>query len=330
MPKGIFQPARQVLYKARAHAERVDENSLYLCGYGIETTPGREIGTWFRGGTAIFPYGRRSQAAGQAGTITQATWIVTSPASLVAILASRGGEFEGREDRLVRVGGAPLPIGLRDEALKRFCARMDVIYGSMELGTMAEGDAALLDRHPGAVGYPPDEVEIEIVDADGEVAAPGVEGVLRVRAPHMAEGYIDNPEATAQFFRDGWFYPGDIALKEDDGLVVILGRESEVFNVGGVKFSANAIEQALGQIAGIKDICALAVPNRSGVNVLVILGVGEDAADLDALEAEIAGVLGTVGLLNFISRWRAEIPREGRSKLFRDRLAQDVRQELWG
>ena len=328
--KAIFQPASQIRYKARDHAELVDENTRYLCGYGIETTPGREIGTWFKGGTAILPYRRTSRDPGRAGAIEQATLIVTSPASLVAILASKGGEFAGRAGRLVRIGGAPLPIALRDDALKRFCARMDLAYGSMEAGTMAGGDAALLDRHPGAVGYPPEGVEIEIVDKSGRVVPPGREGLLRLRSPHMATGYIGDPETTAKFFRDGWFYPGDVGLMEEDGLVVILGRDNEVTNVGGAKFAPDALEHQMRAIPGLKDACVLAVPNRSGVHVPVVLGVGEDGANPDALEAEIGRVLHAARLPVPIIRWTGEIPRAGRGKPLRQKLAQEMKEKLWG
>jgi acyl-coenzyme A synthetase/AMP-(fatty) acid ligase len=207
---------------------------------------------------------------------------------------------------------------------------MVVGYGSMELGTMAMGDAAILDRHPGAVGHAIDGVEIEIVDGEENAVAAGIEGAVRVRASYMVQGYMDNAESTAQFFRDGWFYPCDIGFKEADGLIVILGRDSDVLNVGGVKFTANAVEHEIRQIEGIGDVCALSVPNRFGVNVMVVLTIGDGAAVEQALEGEIGRVLGAMGLTNFITRWTDEIPRTGRGKIARDRLAQDMSRELWG
>ncbi len=113
-------------------------------------------------------------------------------------------------------------------------------------------------------------------------------------------------------------------------MIVILGRKSDVFNVGGVKFSATNVEHELRQIEGVGDVCALAVPNRFGVNVMVVLAIGDGAAVEEALEIEIGRVLGAMGLTNFITRWRQEIPRTGRGKISRDRLAREVGQELWG
>ena len=146
----------------------------------------------------------------------------------------------------------------------------------------------------------------------------------------MVQGYFTDPAATDRTFRDGWFYPGDIGFKEADGLIVMLGRESDVLNVGGVKFSANVVDQNLRGIEGIADACALAVPNRVGVLVMVILAVSEDGADQDALEGVIAKTLAGMDLRNFLVRWAEEIPRSDRGKIARERLAEDMRETLWG
>ena len=56
---------------------------------------------------------------------------------------------------------------------------------------MAEGDAALKDRHPGAVGFPLDGVELQIVDAHGRETGQGVEGEVRARSQFMTKGYLN-------------------------------------------------------------------------------------------------------------------------------------------
>ena len=52
---------------------------------------------------------------------------------------------------------------------------------------------------------------IEIVDIDGNLVAPGMNGILRIRNPYMAACYVGDPVASDDAFRDGWFYPGDVA-----------------------------------------------------------------------------------------------------------------------
>ena len=213
-----------------------------------------------------------------------------------------------------------MPVGLRDEMLARLCRQVDISYASMEFGIMAEGDAALKDRHPGAVGFVLDGVELQFVDAHGRETAPGVEGDVRVRSPFMAKGYLNSPEATAQFFRDGWFYPGDFGFKEDDGLVVILGRESDVLNLGGAKFSASEIENELRQVNSVDDACALAMPSTKGLDILVTLVVLGDGGAEDAVRREAGERLAAIEIRDFVLMPVDEIPRNERGKISRPQL----------
>ena len=326
--KGMLLPAQSLQYSVSTRAPIFDENTKHLSGGGIEGPTHRVIAVWSKGGTVISNFGLLGNNVALARTVTETTRIRTSSASLVGMMASKEGKFEGREGRRVRVGGAPLPVTLRDEALARLCGRIDIGYGSREAGTMAEGDASLLDRHPGAVGFPAEGAEIQIVDENGEEVENGEHGYVRVRTAPMVQGYIDNPKATAQFFRDGWFYPGDLGYKEADGLIVVLGRKSDVFNVGGVKFSANVVEHELRGIEGIDEVCALAVPNRSGVHVMVILATGQGDTDRAALKDEISRKLAPMEIRNFVLRWTDKIPRNERGKISRDRLAAELKNIL--
>lgn len=87
-------------------------------------------------------------------------------------------------------------------------------YGASEVGSIALATAAQVEAIPGCAGAPCDGVDVEIGAIGGHV---------RVRTPIMAEGY-DDPALTAQYFRDGWFYPGDIGHFTDDGLLVLERR----------------------------------------------------------------------------------------------------------
>ena len=329
-PKAIMKPAEMLRTMTQEAAQDINENTKIFCGYGIGAQPKREIATWFRGGTVICPYDPRSAPRELADAINHSTYVITTPVSLVAILSAHGGLFEGRENRLIKVGGAPLPRDLRDDALKRLCSRIEIGYGASEISSIARGDAMLLDRHPGAVGFAIEGVEVQIVDENGKLVLPGTEGTLRARASYMTAGYIGDPETTGARFRDGWFYPGDVGFMEEDGLIVLLGRDTDLTIVGGAKFAPDTLEHELRQIPGIKDACALAVANRSGVNAPVILAVAEDGADCDALEKRVREKMDAAALPGSIIRWTDEIPRGSRDKPLRQKLAQEMRERLWG
>jgi acyl-CoA synthetase (AMP-forming)/AMP-acid ligase II len=311
----------------RICSETATPTSRHFSGYGIESHQPYALRAWSKGGAVILNYDFRGRREEFARAITQSTYITTSAATLGGILDILPGVFPGREDRVVRVGAAALPVALRDEALARLCGRVEVSYGIMESGIMAEGDATLQDQHPGAVGFALEGVELQIVDANGQETAPGVEGEIRVRTPFMPSGYLNDPEATAQFFRDGWFCPGDRAFKEADGLIVILGRDSDVLNLSGAKFSASEIENQVRQVAMVDDVCALAVPAKTGLDVLAILVVLGNGAAVEAVKGEIGDRLAGIELRNFDLIPVDEIPRNPRGKVSRPQLVTWVQEK---
>ena len=321
IPKGVLIASESLRNNILFHARDVDENTHFLSGYGIDSAQGRTLATWAAGGTVGLGYSSRAKEGSLARMVVDTNYVSTSSASLVGILNSMKGDFAGKEHRIVRVGGASLPVQLRDEALRRFCSRILLSYATMEAGPITVGDSSVLDRHPGAVGYRLDCAQLEIVDDTGREVEAGQIGLVRTKSRHMAQAYINNADETSRFFRDGWFCPGDIAIKQEDGLVVILGRESDVLNIGGAKFSANVVEHEVRQVEGVEDACAVAFPNRRGVNTMVILVVCGDTVSQENLRKKISRRLAKIELRNFVVKQVPSIPRNERGKVSRSALA---------
>lgn len=74
-------------------------------------------------------------------------------------------EWQDRAGRTIIVLGDRLPVTVRDTALATACGTLLVGYGSTETGSIASGDSALIDRHPGAFGFVRDGATVEIGDA---------------------------------------------------------------------------------------------------------------------------------------------------------------------
>ena len=89
---------------------------------------------------------------------------------------------------------------------------LQVGYGATEIGTICTGTAEEVADTPGCVGKPLPGIQVEIVNGDE----------IRIKSPStMVTEYIDNPQATAKHFRDGWFYPDDKGYFTKDGRLVI-------------------------------------------------------------------------------------------------------------
>src|SRR6267142_3868516 len=134
---------------------------------------------------------------------------------------------------------------LAERVRARMCPNLYYRYGSTEAGNVAFGPASSLLRITGAVGYVVPGATIEITDVAGQYLPAGREGTIRIRASSMARCYLADPGASAEAFREGFFYPGDLGYLMADGIVVLTGREKTILNLGGHKTRPEIIEDVL-------------------------------------------------------------------------------------
>ena len=99
-------------------------------------------------------------------------------------------------------------------------------------------------RKPGSVGLPAGP-EVAVLNDAGRPLPPGAIGEVAIRGPNVANGYQDDPAATAPAFREGWFRTGDQGRLDDDGYLWLTGRLKEIINRGGEKFSPREVDEVL-------------------------------------------------------------------------------------
>ena len=107
-----------------------------------------------------------------------------------------------------------------------------------------------------------------------------VDGILWIRAQTAMLGYLNAP---SPFDDDGWFNTGD-AVVEEDGYLRVLGRESELINVGGEKVFPAEVENAILQVDNVRDVVVWGKPNPITGNVVaaqVRLLEPEDPAEVE-------------------------------------------------
>jgi acyl-CoA synthetase (AMP-forming)/AMP-acid ligase II len=205
--------------------------------------------------------------------------------------------------------GAPLPVELRQAALQRLCGRIWELYGSNESGT-----AAVIDEN--GVGTCTTVLEAAVVDDDGNPVPVGQTGQLRLRGNTVVQGYLDDAAATAEKFRGGWFYPGDLAALVAPGRIKLVGRPGDVLNLGGVKIAAAVLESKIMARAPLRDI-ALLQPDGAGVcPPVVACVVVSGGADMQALAKIIGQIIGFPSTLGVVT----EIPRTAEGKIKRETL----------
>jgi acyl-CoA synthetase (AMP-forming)/AMP-acid ligase II len=243
------------------------------------------------------------------------TMLLISPIQLKALLDALPPGFRPMSDMSISVLGSHVPKALRQAARLRLTPHLVVIYGTTETGLVAKIHAADTDDEAVA-GWVTPENEVQIVDEDHAPVPPGARGRIRIRSADTATSYLDDPVASAERFRDGWFYPGDIGSLSAEGLLRVDGRVDELMNFGGEKFLPLTLEERVRGCPGVADAAAFAMPGADGLSSPWIAVV----RDGEAREADIFQALAMPGLPPVHIAWVDRIPRNAMGKIQRDVL----------
>ncbi|AUI59377.1 acyl-CoA synthetase [Amycolatopsis sp. BJA-103] len=164
--------------------------------------------------------------------------------------------------RLLVSGSAALPASDHERIAAATGQRVAERYGMTET-LMNCGVHATGDRRPGSVGPPVPGVELRLVDDSGEPLYGDTVGEIEVRGPNLFLGYLNRPEATEAALHDGWFRTGDMAVRDPDGYVRIVGRRAtDLIKSGGYKIGAGEIENALLEHPGVAEAAVTGEPDE--------------------------------------------------------------------
>ena len=120
----------------------------------------------------------------------------------------------------------------------------------------------------------------ELPAADLE-CQPGESGYVWLNTPALMKGYFRRDDLTARAVVCGWFLTGDIGCLDDQGRLLLRGRERDEINKGGMKIYPSDIDAVVELHAAAADVCAFALDDAiygQGVGMAVVLSDGSDAA----------------------------------------------------
>ncbi|MEV6291208.1 acyl-CoA synthetase [Streptomyces sp. NPDC051896] len=167
--------------------------------------------------------------------------------------------------RLLVSGSAALPVHDHERIAAATGRRVIERYGMTEtlMNTSVRADG---EPRAGTVGVPLPGVELRLVEEDGTpITAYDGESVgeIQVRGPNLFTEYLNRPDATAAAFTaDGFFRTGDMAVREPDGYVRIVGRKAtDLIKSGGYKIGAGEIENALLEHPGVREAAVTGEPD---------------------------------------------------------------------
>ena len=156
---------------------------------------------------------------------------------------------------------------------------------------------------PGTCGKPVPGVELRIVDDNDIEVPPGTAGELVARPElpwTMSHGYLNDPEATARAWRNGWFHTGDLFRRDEDDNYFFVDRLKDAIRRRGENISSFEVERAILMHPEVREAAVVPVPGAGGEDdVLAVIALKPD------------GALEPAGLIEFLRNELAEfmIPR---------------------
>ncbi len=177
------------------------------------------------------------------------TALLATPTFLQSYMRkAKGEDFQSLQT--VITGGEKLNPELATRFDEKFGVRPMEGYGCTELSPVA-----LLNN-----GQPLPGVAIRIVNPETREDRPnGEDGLMLVKGPNVMQGYLDQPEKTAEVLRDGWYNTGDIARMNARGFVTITGRLSRFSKIAGEMVPHSKIEEVLQQASESDEPCVAVV-----------------------------------------------------------------------
>ncbi|AKE91727.1 acyl-CoA synthetase [Rhodococcus aetherivorans] len=158
-------------------------------------------------------------------------------------------------------------------------------FGQSEIGPLAT--VLRPEEHedrPSSCGRAVLFVETRVVDADGNDVPDGESGEVLYRSPQLCLGYWENPEATAEAFRDGWFHSGDLVTRDAEGYITVVDRIKDVINTGGILVASREVEDALYTHEAVAEVAVIGTPDEKWIEAVTAVVVLRDGADVDERE----------------------------------------------
>jgi acyl-[acyl-carrier-protein]-phospholipid O-acyltransferase / long-chain-fatty-acid--[acyl-carrier-protein] ligase len=302
-PKGVVLSHRNIVGNVSQFRELLDakKDDAILASLPFFHSFGSTVTLWFPliEGVRIVTYPNPLEAAKNAALIERykLTLLLATPTFLRGYLR-KVEPHQLSSLRLVITGAEKLPLDLAKAFEERFKQRVFEGYGLTETAPVVSvnlpeprptkpGEQVQPSARLGSVGKMAPGIAAEIRESETDRKLSLHEtGMLWLRGPNIFEGYLHDPERTADVLRDGWFKTGDIGRFDEDGFLYIEGRLSRFSKIGGEMVPHEAIEQKIVDLLDLsgKDERAIAImgvqDEAKGEAVVLLSAVDIDLAQL--------------------------------------------------
>jgi acyl-[acyl-carrier-protein]-phospholipid O-acyltransferase/long-chain-fatty-acid--[acyl-carrier-protein] ligase len=302
-PKGVVLSHRNIVGNVSQFRELLDakKEDVILASLPFFHSFGSTVTLWYPliEGVRIVTYPNPLEVAKNAALIERykLTLLLATPTFLRGYLR-KVEPHQLRSLRLVITGAEKLPLDLAKAFEERFKQRVFEGYGLTETAPVVSvnlpepqptrpGEQVQPSARLGSVGKmaPGIAAEIREPETDRKLSLHET-GMLWLRGPNIFEGYLHDPERTADVLRDGWFKTGDIGRFDEDGFLYIEGRLSRFSKIGGEMVPHEVIEHKIIELLDLsgkeeRGIAIVGVQDEAkGETVVLLSAVDIDLAQL--------------------------------------------------
>jgi acyl-CoA synthetase (AMP-forming)/AMP-acid ligase II len=172
-------------------------------------------------------------------------------------------EYDLSSTRLVVNGAMYMPAHMRKQLLSHFPnAEMGDTYGMTEASpctTILRPKDAL--RKPASVGVSLTVCDVKIFNEKGEELPANETGEIVNRGNFM-KGYYKMPEETEAVIKDGWFYTGDLGMKDEEGFIYLVDRKKDMIVSGGENVYSKEVEEVISTHPKVLEVAVIGLPDE--------------------------------------------------------------------
>ena len=186
------------------------------------------------------------------------------------------------------VGGAICPLELKKKILQVFKnGGIHEAFGQTEMSpstTYLIGEDAL--HKTASVGKPSINVRVRIVDENMNDVPQGEVGEIIYRGPTMMKRYYNNPQATEEAFKGGWFHSGDLVRMDEEGYIYVVDRKKDMIISGGENIYPKELEEVLYTHPDILEAAVIGVPDPNwgeSVKAFVVMKPGKQLTEQEVI-----------------------------------------------
>jgi oxalate---CoA ligase len=327
-PKQVPLRQRNVMASVRAIAAHyaLTRQDISYCAmplfhvHGLIASTLAQLGV---GGSVVTPRRLTQRRYWRQVTELGVTWVSASP-TIHAELIEHGTE-PAPAIRFVRSCSSALSPTLASTLAKLYEAPVLEAYGMTEAShQMTANPLPPRPNQPGTVGIPAG-AEVRIVDAAGRDVPAGQVGEVTVRGPGVTSGYLNDPEANAESFFDGWFRTGDRGLLAG-GYLRLEGRIKELIIRGGDNISPAEVEAVLKDHPAVADAVCFGIDDEKYGQVVGAAVTLRGDTSAAALRAACHAVLADYKVPKVI-HVVDQIPRTATGKIQRNRIAAQLAEQ---